>query len=103
MQGHLPLGHKLVAKRATRKWRDEAEAKAAMLERAIEPFQPVKLKSPAMAEPGFPGKNKDQRAAAMADLVVKQSSGVNLVPIEDPRPAVNVGANADFEAVGEAA
>jgi len=99
MQGHLPKGFKLVAKRATRKWVDQELAKAAMLDNCIEPFQPAKLKSPAMAEPGFPGKNKEQRAAAMAELVSKVSSGCNLVPEDDPRSAVNVGAASDFETV----
>lgn len=102
-QGRPPRNFKLVAKRANRKWIDPEAARAKMLELAIEPYQPAKLKSPAMAEPGFPGKNKDQRQAAMAELVIKKSSGTNLVPIEDPRPAVNVGAGADFEAVADAA
>lgn len=90
---------KLVAKRAVRKWKDEAEAKAKMLEMAIEPYRPAKLKSPAMAESGFPGRNAKERGAAMADFVVKQSSGLNLVPAEDPRPAVKVDAASEFEAV----
>jgi len=102
LQGHLPRGFKLVAKRANRRWKDPVEAEEAMLARAIEPYQPAKLKSPAMAESGFPGKNKEQRAAAMADLVVKQSSGLNLVPVDDPRPAVSVGAGADFDSVESA-
>lgn len=99
MQGKMPDGFKLVAKRANRKWKDEKDAERAMLDHCIEPFQPAKLKSPAMAESGFPGKNSDQRKAAMSDLVVKKSSGFNLVPLDHPGIAVNVGAGADFEAV----
>lgn len=99
MRGDVPAGFKLVAKRATRKWKDADAARIAMLDMAIEPYQPAKLKSPAMAEPGFPGKNAKQRAEAMADLVSKVSSGCNLVPADDPRPAVNVGAGSDFDTV----
>lgn len=101
MNGNILPGFKLVPKRATRKWVDQAEAEEAMLAHAIEPFQPAKLKSPAMAEGGFPGKNKEQRQKAMADLVTKVSSGFNLVPESDHRPAANIGAGADFEAVNE--
>lgn len=99
MNGSILPDFKLVAKRATRKWKDQAEAEEAMLLHAIEPYQPAKLKSPAMAEGGFAGKNKEQRQAAMAHLVTKVSSGYNLVPLSHPGVAVNVGAGADFEVV----
>jgi len=99
LAGNTPAGFKLVAKRAFRRWKNDDDAKATMLELAIEPYQPAKLKSPAMAESGFPGKNSKQRQEAMAELVEKRSSGCNLVPIEDPRPAVVVGAANEFEAV----
>jgi hypothetical protein len=97
--GRPPEGFKLVAKRANRKWLNEDEAKAKMLELAIEPYRPAKLKSPAMAESGFPGKNKEQRQKAMAAYVTKISSGTNLVPISDPRPAVKADAASEFGAV----
>jgi hypothetical protein len=102
MGGHMPDGFKLVPKRATRKWKDEAEALASLTRLKVskaEAYTEPKLRSPAQLEKFFPGRNKDQRQAAMADLVVKQSSGFNLVPVEDPRPAANIGAGADFEAV----
>lgn len=102
LRGQPPAGFKLVAKRANRKWKDEAEAREHMIHagiRAEELFTEPKFKSPAQLETFFPGKNKEQRQAAMADLVEKKSSGFNLVAIEDPRPAVNVGASADFDVV----
>lgn len=103
--GKMPAGFKLVAKRANRKWKSQAEAQEQMLHMGIPNdmlFEDPKFKSPAKMEPLFPGKNKEKRAAAMAELVVKQSSGFNLVPASDPRPAANLGAGADFEAVEDA-
>ena len=73
--------------------------KAKLLALAIEPFEEPKLKSPAKVEGQFPGKNKAERQKAMADLVEAKSSGTNLVPSEDPRPAVVVGAANEFGAV----
>jgi len=99
MAGKMPAGFKLVAKRAVRKWRNDDEAKAKLLALAIEPFEEPKLKSPAKVEGQFPGKNKAERQKAMADLVEAKSSGTNLVPSEDPRPAVAVGAANEFGAV----
>lgn len=106
MAGRTPAGFKLVAKRGIRKWKNTDDllnwavgAKVSVDEMFAEP----KLKSPAQLESLFPGKNKEQRQAAMADLVEKKSSGVNLVPLSDPRPAVQVGAGADFEAVEDVA
>lgn len=99
MAGKMPAGFKLVAKRAVRKWRNEDEARAKLLALAIEPFEEPKLKSPAKVEGQFPGKNKAERQKAMADLVEAKSSGTNLVPSEDPRPAVAVGAANEFGAV----
>ena len=54
------------------------------------------LKTPAQVEPLMPGKNKKQRAAAMADLVNKESSGTVLALADDPRPAVRADAS-EFE------
>lgn len=101
MAGKMPAGFKLVAKRAVRKWRNDDEAKAKLLALAIEPFEEPKLKSPAKVEGQFPGKNKAERQKAMADLVEAKSSGTNLVPSEDPRPAVVVGAANEFDSVDD--
>lgn len=86
MDGRMPEGFKLVAKRATRRWKSEDAAKEAMLGLAIEPYT-QKIKTPAQAEKNWPGKNKGERAAAMAELVTKESSGAVLAEVSDPRPA----------------
>jgi len=94
-------GWKLVAKRAIRKWKDVAEAEKHLLglgHDKTDIYAEPKLQSPARLERLFPGKNKDERQAAMADLVKKESNGTNLAPLDDPRPPVNVGAE-DFEMV----
>jgi hypothetical protein len=100
--GKTPKGFKLVAKRANRKWidPDTAEDELAMLGvDTTDMYAEPKFRSPAQLERYFPGKNKDQRQASMAHLVEKKSSGTNLVPISDPRPAVKVGAAEEFAAV----
>lgn len=100
--GKMPTGYKLVAKRATRKWKDEDAAEEHLTVLGVsknEIFTEPKLKTPAQLEKFFPGSNKEKRQAAMADLVDKKSSGTNLVPVSDPRPPVNLGASAEFEVV----
>lgn len=102
LAGNIPAGFKLVAKRATRKWKDEDEVLKVLRGREIpdeELFTAPKLKSPAQLEKFFPGKNKNERQAAMADLVESKSSGLNLAPVEDPRPAVAADAASEFGAV----
>ncbi|MER9685877.1 DUF2800 domain-containing protein [Mesorhizobium sp. M0139] len=93
---------KLVAKRAVRKWKDEKAAKNHLYDLGAtndDIMTEPKFRSPAQLEKLFPGKNATLRQAAMADLVVKQSSGLNLVPASDPRPAVKVDAASEFEVV----
>lgn len=95
-------GFKLVAKRAIRKWKNAAEAEEHLLllgHDKADIYTEPKLQTPAKLERLFPGKNKDERQASMADLVEKKSSGTNLASMDDPRPPVNVGGSADFEAV----
>lgn len=89
--GRCPPGYKLVAKRATRKWKNELEA----AER-LPPYENLydrSLKSPAQIEKLF-GKSVD-----LSDLVVAESSGNTLVPESDKRPAVLIDAAAGFTAV----
>lgn len=100
--GNMPEGFKLVAKRAIRKWVNEEAAKGALYDLGAtndDILTEPKLKSPAQLEKLFPGKNAKARGEAMADLVVKQSSGLNLAPIEDPRPAVKADAASEFGGV----
>jgi hypothetical protein len=89
MAGRTPPGWKLVAKRATRKWRDEAEV-IKFLEREFsdsttrELFDPPTLKSVAQVEKVL-HKNQHEK---LAPFVAAISSGEALVPENDPRPAV---------------
>jgi len=98
MAGRTPAGWKLVDKRATRKWRDEASA-AAMLELLMAPdeiYEPRALLSPAKIEKAL---RKDERHK-IALYTVAESSGLTLVPESDKRPAASPRASAaeDFGA-----
>ena len=78
-------GYKLVAKRSTRQWVNEDEAKAKLLEHLPESeVMESSLISPAQAEK----KLKKLKLALPEDSVVALSSGNTLVPDSDPRPAV---------------
>ena len=80
-------GYKLVAKRATRQWVDEAKAKDALSSMGVEPYR-QELLSPAQAEKVL----KKSKLALPDDLVVSVSSGSTIAPESDPRPAVlNLG------------
>lgn len=88
---------KLVEKRATRKWRDEAAARAALEEAFPDAdgdvfFTEPELKSPAAIEKLLP---KEQRAL-LDELCVKESSGHTLVHESDKRPAIKVDAASAF-------
>lgn len=100
--GRMPPGFKLVAKRAYRKWKDAEAAEEHLLVSGVskdEIFAEPKIRTPAQLERYFPGKNKEQRQAAMSDLVKKESSGTNLVVVSDPRPAVRIDATEEFGAI----
>lgn len=108
MGGRIPKGLKLVAKRATRKWNDTsmaADALEAILGDNAAIWSEPELLSPAKVESVMPGKNKAERAAALAALeidgvkvVVKESSGTVLAAESDPRPAAIIGGD-EFEEV----
>jgi hypothetical protein len=90
--GRGPAGFKLVAKRATRKWRDEVTAAQALVDAKLtDIWTEPKLLSPAKIEPKMPGKNKAERAKTLEALTIKESSGSVLAPMEDPRPAIKAG------------
>ena len=100
IHGRMPVGFKLVAKRATRKWKNEEEAATALYALYVMDDDEIyvrKMKSPAQIEPLLPGKNKQARAAAIESLVVKASSGTVLAPEEDSRPAVQADATGEFD------
>lgn len=92
-------GWKIVAKRAIRKWNDEA-ALAQHLERSYtgsvmrEVYEPQSLKSPAQME-----KVAGIGKGALDQFVIKESSGHALVPDSDKRPAVKAPAKDEFTAL----
>jgi len=91
LEKNMPVpGYKLVSKRATRQWADEAKASAALAGLGVSQNELYKkeLISPAQAEKVL----KKSKLALPDDLVVAVSSGSTLAPESDPRPAVlNVG------------
>lgn len=94
--GRVPPGFKLVAKRATRAWKDEAALLTAapmLLTISMEEmYGEPKLLSPAQLEKKLP---KGERAA-LASFITSASSGTNLVPEEDARPSTRPSAEDDF-------
>jgi hypothetical protein len=83
--GHPVPGYKLVAKRATRQWVDEAKIEAWVDANNIkDAYEPVKIKSPAQLEKTL----KKAKIEFPAEMVVAISSGDTLAPESDPRPAV---------------
>lgn len=92
-------GFKLVAKRATRKWLNEATARTVLTtEYGLEASQIMtepELRSPAQVEKLVPKKER----AGLAELVESKSSGTVLAPESDPRPAVVSEAAGEFAAV----
>jgi hypothetical protein len=89
-------GWKLVAKKATRKWRDEDAALTWLLDQGLAEWDTVKRApiSPAQAEKLVRDKT------GIAALVTTESSGLTLVPDTDNRPAVtNVSAQDDFDLI----
>lgn len=97
MHGRLPPGWKLVAKRATRKWKaPEDDVIDYILEATKHPremcFEEPSLKSPAQMEKLC---NK-QTGEGLRKLMESVSSGYNLVPESDPRPPVKMDAKSEF-------
>lgn len=98
MQGSPPPGHKLVEKRAMRKWGDAGEVERWANERfGDKAFTDPKLKSPAQLEKVAEGEDKKK----IEDFVVRQSSGYTLVPESDKRPAAKLLSEDDFEDLTE--
>lgn len=106
LAGRVPAGFKLVSKRATRKWGDEAEAKDLLLLFDVDPYAEPEVKSPAQVEKAL-GKKKFEALCAEIEatgatrFVVKESSGLNLVPNDDPRAPAKSAGLLDFEPVVE--
>lgn len=97
MHGRLPPGWKLVAKRATRKWKaPEDEVIDYMMEATKhdkkEFYEEPSLKSPAQMEKLC----SKQIGEGLRKLMESVSSGYNLVPESDPRPPVKLDAKSEF-------
>jgi hypothetical protein len=86
-------GFKLVAKRATRKWKDADTAIQSITSEGVwseDDLVVYKMKSPAQVEKIIGKKNLD------GDLVEKVSSGYNMVPAHHPGQAVLLTAGSEF-------
>lgn len=93
-KGEKVRGWKLVDKRGTRKWMDEAKvAKLALKEIGKDAFTEPSLKSPAQLE------KLGKKAAAIAEkFSAVKSSGLTMVPESDKRSAVS-SIDADFSVI----
>lgn len=92
--GRPPPGWKLVAKRATRRWRNEESAAAALADHGLtqdEIFE-FKMKTPPAIEKLLTKEHKK----IITDLVTSESSGLTLAPEGDKREAVKPDAAASF-------
>ena len=92
--GRCPPGYKLVAKRPTRKWRDESEVASYLTVLNVERdaiYDMPSVKSPAQLERVIPD-FKD----LLKKFIVSESSGHTLVPVTDKRPAVRPSAKDEF-------
>jgi hypothetical protein len=80
--GKVP-GYKLVPKRATRQWINDADAEKALKDLGIDPMK-SEVVSPAQAEKLL----KKSKLTLPDNLVKSVSSGNTIAPESDPRPAV---------------
>lgn len=104
--GEPPTGWKLVAKRAYRKWADPDTIVDRLRDEAFlsdnEIFQEPEARSVAQLEKVL-GKKRfaevEERLTGDEPLIVKQSSGTVLAPLDDKREAVKPDAARQFEAV----
>ena len=96
-------GFKLVDKRANRKWKSEEAVVKWALGKAIDPYAPPTVISPAQMEKllakDAPKGKKKEAGAELEPLVEKVSSGTALVPITDERPPAKLVTANDFEVV----
>jgi hypothetical protein len=75
---------KLVWKRANREWKDENAAEGWMRQHGVDPYQPRKLLSPAMAE----GKVTKDLKPKIGEMVTKKPSGLTMADRSDGREEV---------------
>lgn len=89
---------KLVATRATRRWKDEETLVPKLFALGLEVSEihiEPKVKSPAQIEKTIGKKRKSE----IADLIESVSSGTVLAPIDDPRPPVRPEATTEFSVI----
>jgi len=100
VHGRLPPGWKMVAKRATRKWKASEEevvkymAEATKKDKA-EFYSEPSLKTPAQMEKLC----SKQIGEGLREMIESVSSGYNLAPESDKRPAVKLDPKSDFTAI----
>lgn len=98
LEGRVPDGFKLVAKRAIRKWKNEGDEGVITMMVDVNPdvlFDEPKRLSPAQLEKKL---SKEQKAH-LTPFITKSSSGFNLVPEEDPRPNKRPSAEQEFTSI----
>ncbi len=99
-RGRIPPGYKLTPKRATRKWRDEQAAKEFLtLELGLDPadcLKPSKLNTPPQIEAMLTNKADKE---LLNTLVLKESSGNNLVPEDSKGESVKPAIEAQFSKI----
>lgn len=95
MRGKEIPGHKLVAKRAVRRWLDEKAVADWATKRGVDPYEEPKVKSPAQLEKGLA---KDEKES-LSQMTASVSSGFTLVPESDKRPAAKTALAEEFAVI----
>ena len=85
-QGKPVPGHKLVAKRTQRRWRDEKALVEHCLKLGIDPTAPSKIASPAQLEKLLKTQKADVKH--LAPFIERRVPGFTVAPETDPRPGV---------------
>jgi hypothetical protein len=103
LRGVAIPGFKLVDKIARRRWKSEEEIVKWATERAIDPYEPRVVASPAqiekkIAETAPKGKKKES-GKVLEPFVEKVSSGTALVPVDDNRAPAKVVSIEDFAVI----
>ena len=96
-------GYKLVDKRPVRKWKSEGDVILWAQEKAIDPYAPREVLSPAQLEKKLaadaPRGQKKAAGKVLEPFVEKVSSGTALVPVSDERPPAKLVTAADFAVI----
>lgn len=94
-------GFKLVDKRANRRWKSEEEVVKWAEARAIDPYAPREVISPAQMEKRLaehaPKGKKKEAGKELDPFVERVSSGTALVAVTDERPPAKLVSPEDFE------